>query len=143
MELSGELVFLKYAWPCVDDKIAKGIISQVQKRELEICLKENRRPRRRLLKTCFSTAFYKMRDHAQTRRIATWDIHNVRDYWMNYHDGINGCAVKILRVVEINNKKIVAYGQQAEKYKIANIYDLHLQEKDCIICHKNCAIEKV
>lgn len=139
---TGEALFLEIARPCIKEKKEKGIISPEQERELEMCLKKNIRPRRRLLKTCFSTAFYKMRDLAQSKGKHTWDFAHVMDYWINHHNGINGCGVNILRITEINQQVIFAFDAKG-KYKIVNDFNLQLEKNDCIICHKGCATVKI
>lgn len=140
--MTGEMLFLLFAYPCADERKSRGLITDEQMKELEECIEKNKNPRRRLLKTCFSTAFTSQRDLAQKKGRSTWSLDNVKDYWYNNHRGFGDCSVKILCVSGIKDR-IISASDECHEYQFVNIYNLSLKIKNHIMCHKGCVIKSI
>lgn len=140
--MTGEELFLRYAFPCAYEKETRGIISVEQKKELEDCLANNKKPRRRLLKTCFSHAFQALRDLAEKTGTSTWSIRNVKNYWLDNHRGFGDCGIAIIAVSGINGK-IITVSNSLHEHQVINLYNLDLKIRNHVICHKGCVIEKI
>ena len=136
--MTGEKLFLQYAFPCVEDRERAGAISTQHREELSGWIVRNVQPARRRLKFCFPKAFEALRALAQRTRRAVWSLENVQDYWRNNHGHSGDCRVVQIAVEEIRGRVVVSKNQF-----FVNICNLPLSPGDKVYVHRRCVVEKV
>lgn len=140
--VGGELLFLKYAFPCAWTKQAKGLISRKHFRELENAALNNLKPRRGILKFCFPHAFQDLRRLAGQTRKKTWDIDNVKTYWHEYHGHEGDCKVLSGEVVAVEDKGVMVKTEH-DLVLVINIYGIALIPGDKVYTHQRCVVERI
>ena len=138
--MTGGMLFLYYAFPCVQVREMMGKISPEHAQQLTFWVMQGLQPTRRRLKFCFPHAFLAMRQLARVNGQPTWSLANVQDYWHNHHGHEGDCAVQLVTVLVINNKT-VTIDNGANQLVVINLYGLSLQVGDQVYTHKRCIIE--
>jgi hypothetical protein len=136
--MTGEKLFLLYAYPCVSSRLATGKITKAHADELKGLVESGGQPTRRRLKYCFPNAFRAIRELAETKQREVWSLENVADYWRNNHPGQGDCAVEIITINKIINDGLM--GIECCK-KHFNIYSLPITVDCKVYVHKSCIIE--
>ncbi|MBT4849485.1 hypothetical protein HON36_01395 [Candidatus Parcubacteria bacterium] len=137
--MTGEQLFLRYAFPCVQAREIMGKISPKHSQELTTWAIQDLQPTRRRLKFCFPHAFRALRQLARANNRQTWSLINVQDYWRSNHGHEGDCAVQLVTVVNLN--KIVTVNNGADQLPVVNLYGLHLRVGDKVYTHKRCIVE--
>ncbi len=138
--MTGERLFLRYAFPCVDARLAKGLISEEHTKELSAWVKGSGRPTRRRLKYCFPNAFKALRELGQRSGREPWSLENVEDYWHNNHKRSGDCAVRLLEVEKVEfGGRLILVGEK----RFLNGYGLELAPGDKVYVHRQAVIEKL
>ncbi len=139
--MTGEQLFLYYAFPCVQAREIMGKISPEHSQQLTTWVKQGLQPTRRRLKFCFPHAFRALRRLAWANNRPTWSLINVQDYWHNHHGHEGDCAVQLVTVVNLN--KIVTVDNSTGQLPVVNLYGLHLQVGSKVRTHNRFIIEVV
>ena len=134
MNITGERLFLLYAWPCAILRLNAGEIGGNDYIELERLVKSGADPKRALLAHCFPNAY---------RGIGSWSYDSVAHYWRNLHchEGKPRDVRKVM-VIEIMHKGLVKVKIGDRGLIFVNEYELSLQVGDIVFTHKNTIIEK-
>jgi len=139
-EISGLLLFLRYAWPCADEKLRTGKITLEDYERLKLFVENNMQPDLALMEYCFLTAFREYCETCTKLNIdANLSFESVSKHWRYHHNHEGNCAVKMLTVVGINGQ-MVATGLAKP---FVNFYDLQLEIVDTISVHRGVVIEKI
>lgn len=136
-QLSGPQLFLRYAWPCANDRLHAGLINQRDFDELEILVKRSAEPGVILLALCFPNAVRELRNFASEDNM--WFSCEVEKFWRHNHGHEGDCAVRMLTVVGIKGQ-MVATGLAKP---FVNLYGLKLEIVDTISVHRGVVIEKI
>lgn len=140
LKLTGPQLFLRYAWPCAEDKLRTGKITAKECSILEHWIFYPSEPDTRLLTKCFPKAEEALKKHAQYFELEEWSFENVSGYWRSYHGHSDECAVTEEIVFSIKDKKIVLV-RDGGKF-VVNWYGIKLREGDSIYVHRRVIIEK-
>jgi hypothetical protein len=139
--LSGEHIFFRYAFPCAEDKLRQGKISEPHYLRLKEYAETGERPPRSLLKYCFPHAFQALRDYAQNSfSQSAWDVDVVTEYWRYGHGKSGECRVREATVRAFLSEKGVLMDE--ENGAFLNIYGLSLLKGDPVYLHRRIVIEK-
>ena len=157
-----EEIFFKYAFPCTEDLLNVGAISEEDYRKMERYAKRGETPRRQELERIYKNAIRRMKIVAGELKKPLWDLNVVREYFLRRHnkfidDGEGAykdaphsirelCKVKIGKIVrkEKNNGNIfyvVEY--EGKKERIIGNYCPYAEIRDRISFHWKTAIEKI
>ena len=136
--MTGEKLFLRYAFPCVEVRESMGVISPHHNKELTDWIKNAVQPARSRLKFCFPNAFRALRALASNTGREIWSIENIQDYWHNNHRRPGECGVHLITVGSVDGGIVISNRQF-----FVNIYNLSLRAGDRIYTHKKYVIEKV
>lgn len=138
--MTGEMLFLRYAFPCVQAKAMRGLISAEHKAMMEECMARGRAPSRRLLKYCFPNAFKGLKETAGVSGVEVWGLANVKAHWRCNHQRDGACGVRLVTVDQImDDGKLVMSAQE----RFLNIYALELKISSSVYVHKGCVIEEL
>ncbi|MFH1631628.1 MAG: hypothetical protein ABIA47_01200 [bacterium] len=139
--MTGEQLFLRYAWPCAVDKVVLGIIRYEHYAEMRECLHKGQDPQRKRLKFCFPNAFKATRAFAELHDREVWSLENVRDYWRSGHAGKGECAVFRATVIASGSVASTVQLEDKERKKVLNPYSLAIHAHQTVYIHKGCVVE--
>lgn len=142
MELTGQLtgpqLFLRYAWPCAEEKLNAGEISQGDFDQLKLDLEQNRHPNGWLLEHSFRTASCALYKFAKPNK-NPWAFETVAEYWRYHHGG--NTPVSIAMVLEINGDMIKVISDSKTSW-VSNPFNHHLESIiSNVSIHNNMIIE--
>ena len=80
-QLSGPQLFLRYAFPCVQDLLDTKKIDHVDFEELELLIKNSDEPDIIFLAICFSNAVRMLRRFSKYLDIEMWSLETVTEFW--------------------------------------------------------------
>ena len=138
--MTGEKLFLRYAFPCVETREEMGVISSEHRKELNKWIEDDAQPSRRRLKYCFPNAFRALRELAESCEREVWSVENVKDYWRNHHKRTVECGVNKTVIDELEHEGRIAVTALG---KFLNVYKLLLEKKQLIYTHKRCVVETI
>ena len=111
--MTGEQLFLRYAFVCLDARLIKGLISEEHAEDLSAWVKEGGQPTRRRLKYCFPKAFQALRALGLEKGRQPWSLENVASYWRENHGRSGDCAVRLLQVKEVEyGGRLILVGEE-------------------------------
>jgi hypothetical protein len=142
LKLTGEQLFLRYAFPCADTMLIIGKIDEEHFLELDQLVKSNGQPRRRLFPFCFPNAFRKLRKYAEENGLKRWALSTVQDLWRNHHDHEGDCRVRRCTVVEVDDGGViitVLCGE--EQFATINLYHLPILLDNVVYVHRKVVVE--
>jgi hypothetical protein len=140
--VTGEQLFLRYAFPCTDTPFGMiagrktRMLSPKHRAEILDLIKNNGQPRRSLLRFCYPYAFRKLREYAQKNGLERWALATVAEFWRHHHGHTGECSVRcamVLNVSDDNTTACVAY--QGEKFPVVNHYHLPLRMGQYVYVH--------
>jgi hypothetical protein len=82
-QLTGPQLFLRYAWPCAEEKLKAGKISQGDFDQLKLDVEQNRHPNGWLLEFCFRNASRALHEFAGSKN--PWSFETVQEFWLCHH----------------------------------------------------------
>lgn len=138
-QLTGPQLFLRYAFPCAEEKLRSGRINQNTLDELGRIVKGDGLPNNFSLGYCFPNATKSLARFAEEKRKEMWAFETVAEYWRYHHDHEGDCAVKIFTVVGVRDN-MVATGLAKP---FINLYKLQLEIVDTISVHRGVVIERI
>ena len=138
-KITGISLFLRYAWPCAEDRLSRGLITRQEFDRLQFYIKSNTPPPVTFLLRCFPGAFNGLITFARKNGKDPWDVKTVQEFW-RYHHGHKGlCEVRLLTVMGIKGNRI----QTGIKFPVINMYGLDLEPGNLIFIHRLVAVEKL
>ena len=139
--MSGEQLFLRYAFPCAWDKMVRGRISPEFHADLGQALTLPR-PRRGLLKFCFPKAWKAMRVHARNvGRSDLWSLENVADYWRHHHGHAGECAVELVTALGDSDLLVPVRLSDGREFSAVNQYAYEFEAGAQLYIHRRCVAE--
>jgi hypothetical protein len=85
INISGERLFLLYAFPCLEGKVAANVVKSIYAAELNNVLNSCREPSHLLLRECFQNAADSFISFANITSLSTpWPVEKVREFWRNH-----------------------------------------------------------
>jgi hypothetical protein len=145
-QLTGPQLFLRYAWPCAEDRLHIKLISQDDFEKLRWLILDKAEPEICFLEKCFPGAVKALKDFSfasgSTDIWSMWSFGNVAQFWRHNHGHNGDCAVTIGIVLSVTptSNLLVDCGKKA--FYVPNIYKLDLKKKDQVYLHRKIVIEK-
>ncbi len=135
-QLTGPLLFLRYAWPCAEEKLHAEKMDQNDFDKLKWFIENGIQPDVDLLERCFQDAVEKMRRFSIrfAKYMVMWDIHIVREFWQLHRDVCEAVVVSI-------NDRCVSVICGSKTFNALN-NGLDLEVGDFVYVHQLMVIEK-
>lgn len=141
-EISGPLLFLRYAFVCVEYQMLIGNIKPAKANLLKKHLADGTNPSKSLLNDCFRGAMQGYRESCKKNSCeANLSRASVIIYWRKNHGHTDDCAVTQVTICEINGNTI-SFMVGSKIFKAINFYNLDLQISDTVYLHWRKVIEK-
>ena len=143
-KLTGEQLFLRYAFPCASSRLAGGKINMQHFLELKQLIEDAEQPRRGLLSFCFPNAARRLRDYAIVNGLGRWDLATVKGLWRRHHGHKDECRVLRCEVIAVGNdevKTIALCEWEGEQFIAINLYNLPLQKGCSVYVHRRTIVE--
>lgn len=142
-QLSGPQLFLRYAFPCAEEKLRSGRINQNTLDMLETTVKNNEPPSNFSLGHCFPSATISLEKFAREKSKEMWSLETVANFWREHQGSGGDCAVIKAMVCEVNGNA-VSVMVDSRMFTVINLYNiLDLQIGDMVYLHRHVVIEKV
>lgn len=141
--ISGERLFLLYAFPCLEGKLVTHEVKSMYAMELNNVLNSGHEPSHSLLRECFKNAVDSFTISAGITSLSTpWPVEKVREFWRN-HKGKNPQCATMHGVVEETDAYFVKI-RYAKRIKcLVNRYNLSIKKGDTVYFHYNFVAEVV
>ncbi len=141
-KMTGEQLFLRYAFPCAWDKVIQHQIIQEHYDDLRRALTV-KTPRRGPLKYCFPHAFKAMRAWATSigRRSKLWSLENVANYWRHHHAGVGECAVELVTALGDSDLLVPVRSSDGREFQAVNQYAYEFEAGAQLYIHRRCVVE--
>lgn len=144
--MSGERLFLLYAFPCAIDSANsehQNGISAEKIEKLKFLVDNNIKPERSFLEECFPQAVQNLRSFAKrhTPDCDMWALDTVKTFWRYAHNEYSDCKTCLVQIVSVN-KNIAVANFCGKEIFVINQYGLELQPGDQVFCHRHVVIEK-
>ncbi len=135
-EMSGNRLFLLYAFPCANAKEIAGQISTEQFGQLERLVDGGGEPSVELLSACFPCVVRKFYAHAHRNPFDStpWTVEEVRSYWSNHREGDS----PVVRAVVLNFNSVVTNVMNlatGEQFSVVNRYRLSYRVNSVLLIH--------
>lgn len=138
--MTGERLFLLYAFPCTDIRLHRGQISAQDKQQLEGLIPERSRPEQAFLARCFPDAFRSLTALARQAGRSVWSLDNVQSYWRDNHGKVGECRVSRVTIQSLEHSGQLVITTDGH---FLNVYDIPLSAGSEITTHKSCVIEQL
>ena len=150
-QLTGPQLFLRYAWPCAEDRLHAQLISQGDFEKLRWLILDKSEPDIYFLEHCFPKAVKSLKDFSETTGTTdtwlVWSFGNVAKFWRHNHGSGQGhdgdCAVTVGIVLSVTLTHNLLISSNDKTFYVPNIYRIPLEKKDQIYIHRKIVIEKV
>ena len=138
--MTGEKLFLQYAFPCTDFRLCQRLISLEDQARLQLMNNQEEDLDREFLAVCFPDAFGSLSELASQNGLSVWSLANVQSYWRANHAKVGECQVSRLMVqaIEHDGRMVVT-----AEGRFFNLYNLSLPVGTEISTHKGCVIEQL
>jgi hypothetical protein len=142
IELTGEGLFFRYAYPCTEIKAQRGTIWSHQVEALNALVDSDARPDHRLLLECFPSAVCLFGLFIGDDPIADdlWPVEMVREFWRMHKGRKPQCDV-FHGVVESVNDIFVKVMVGDRKIPVFNRYKLQVSKGNIVFLHHNIIAE--
>ena len=140
--MTGEMLFLRYAYPCAEIRLTRELISPRDYKLLGEWVRGcGGQPNRGKLKFCFPNAFKALRERASLLGCGTWSLESVTDYWRKNHGHEKPCSVErvLIQSLRLAGKDSYIF---INGTVFSNVYDLDVAIGDAVYIHQFCVIEK-
>lgn len=141
--MTGEQLFLRYAFPCAEILLGAGKINSEQHREILRLVKTGEDPSREFLRACYKKPVTELEwylDQHLSDAWALWPVELVAQFWRREHFGPSPVSIREIRRLDGH----FAYFEIDEHIcRAFNLYELELQVGDRVSTHQDCIIEKV
>ena len=139
--LDGDLLNLRYCWPCAKDKVHAGILSEENAARLKAMALCQIAVNRTLVQFCFPVACHKLQSFASSHDFAPWALGTVMDFWRHYHNGKGDCAVRPA-IIQKAQEQAVLVACDKKILAAFNTYGLELGVNDEVLLHRRVIVEK-
>jgi hypothetical protein len=145
MDKAGLKLFLKYAWPCSEEKLKSGQIDQSRFNILKLLAENGDAPPVLLLEKVYPGAVDRYREFCANKGYeADFALESVAKYWQENHINRGYCSVKLATVCLIDNDKKVVAVCEDKTVRLENPYRMkNLKTRDTIRVHRGAVVEKV
>jgi hypothetical protein len=143
-EISGLQLFLRYAWPCAEDKLRAGTIGQEDFKRLKKWL-DNKTGRLDIavLRRCFPAAITAYEEFCEKKKHRVdYSFGSVAEFWRYHHGHSGNCAVKRGKVIELYENRVKVEVDSVFNWFCLNPYRLKLQLGDWVFFHRHVIVEK-
>jgi len=135
-EMSGNRLFLLYAFPCAQAREIAGQITTDQFHQLERLVDDGGEPSVELLSACFPDAVQRFYAHARRNPFDStpWTVEDVSSYWLNHREGDS----PVVRAVVLNFNSAVTNVMNlatGEQFSVVNRYRLSYRVKSVLLIH--------
>jgi len=138
--MSGVLMFLRYAFPCAEAQLAKGVIDTRDYALLQRWINQDMPPMIELLEQAFPEAVFKLKELSTKIDREPWSLNNVLDFWRNHHDYKNeSCNVRVGKIKKIDGQIAV----MDDNSMAFNIYALNIIVGRAVHIHRDVIIEVI
>lgn len=142
MRLTGQQLFLRYAFPCANWRLSRGFIDKIDLANLKKFVWGKDYPSPDFLKRCFPEAFRKLREFARSRKREMWDVDVVADFWRHHHNHLEspvycGEVTKINKTTGIVTVVVKGVGEMMA----SNWYGIRISIGDSVFTHQHVIIE--
>ena len=145
-QMSGVQLFLRYAWPCAENKLRIGQISQNDFVDLKWFVENKIKPETCFLRKCFPKAIRALEEFAIKEDKDLWTLETVTKYWRYHHGHTGNCAVRFGEVVFTykDGTDFVKVVEHEPFYVVCvNSYNLKLDFGDQVSFHQLHIVEKI
>ncbi len=157
-ESSPERYFLKYAYPCIGNLMHDKKLSKEDAQNLECLLTEHKPISREYLKSCFPSAFRRIKQVAGEMKMDYWSVAVLRKYWLEEHnrfiDAGEGDYAKATpsfkELCKVYEAKVIArkdnlltVSYDGVKRKVLATLVPEAREGDTVTVHLAFAVEKI
>ena len=142
--MTGEQLFLRYAFPCADGRLLRGKLDEVHSNKLTGFIERNSQPPRSLFRFCFPYAFRRLCKYARENGKERWALATVQEFW-RYHHGHHGeCRVRRGRILDLQTNGTMTAARiivpetlesPEEELIVLNSYRLPVQEGQHVYFH--------
>jgi hypothetical protein len=143
--LTGPQLFLRYAWPCAEDKLLAEQITPADFSRLKKSIEDGAEPKTSLLRRCFRNAVASLEKYSVAMKKEAWNHSTVSRFWRHHHGHEGDCAVACGVVcnccVEGNDAFQVLV--RSNIITALNLYRLPLDTGDEVYIHRRVITEKV
>jgi hypothetical protein len=142
IEISGERLFLLYAYPCAETRELHAFIRPEDVKELEALVDGGLDPSHELLERCFPNAVWSFGKSAGINPSAEnpWPFEKVRGFWRSHRGDAPECAVSSGKVSEVGEISIHV-GIGGIETPVFNRYGLKVEIGDTVFIHKHVIVE--
>lgn len=135
-EISGELVFLHYAYFCIEIKMRRGFIGSFEAAELTRLVECMGIPTHRLLWRCFPSAVEKYVDSigVDPFDLRPWTAESVRAFWRNHKGRVRECDT-IRGIVDSVNEISAMIVVGDKRVRVFNKHKFSISPGDTAFCH--------
>jgi hypothetical protein len=142
--MSGNRLFLLYAFACAEDRLRVGLISQSDFEMLSALItSQSASPTVEALERCFPKAVRNYLAWCKQYSKTPWTQESVTEYWRDYHGDRPDCAVHRALVLSTNDELQVSVRGSKGVFFALNRYQLPLVPGDLVCIHRNFIVEKV
>lgn len=140
--ISGERLFLRYAYPCAEVKEQRGVMISSMVAELDTLVNEGGEPSHALLCKCFENAVRSYHEFTNTDPASglAWPISEVRRFWRAHRGVSKQCAV-MCGEVEAIEALCVWVKCEGKSVLVINRYKLPVLPNDTVYFHKRVVAE--
>ena len=135
------MLFLRFSWPCAQERLDKGLIKQCDFDELRSAVEKNTDIDPILLTLCYPNPVRKLRNFAIARHENMWAFETVYKFLLLCHEGVKDCAVMlgvIASKITSADSILVTTDWKSEYYM--NTYHLQLEFGDKVLVHRRVII---
>lgn len=140
--MTGEQLFLRYAFPCVDTSGGRIVgkkyrtLNEEHLAELRQLVTSGGQPMRSLLRYCFPYAFRGLRKFAEENHLERWALATVIAFWRHHHGHIGECRVRRCTVAQVSGDAATAMVEcERERFGTINYYHLPIQVGQFVYIH--------
>jgi len=144
-DMTGEQLFLRYAFPCAEGRLIRGKITEQQMKQLKVLIENDVEPKRQFLRYCFPHAYRRLREFAQKNNIdhKRWEYDTISNFWRYHHEHQGDCRVYHGMIVSKKEKIVTVMNSDPPYMPIIaiNYYDLPACTGDTAYVHLRMVTE--
>lgn len=144
MEKAGLKLFLRYAWPCSEEKLKSGQIDQSRFNILKLLAENGDAPPIILLEKVYPGAVDRYREFCASKDYeANFDLESVKKYWRENHTNRDYCSVIKAEVCLSESDGTTLVICDNRPINVSNPYKLALKFREFVFIHRKIVVEKV
>ncbi len=142
--MTGEQLFLRYAFPCAESRVIRGKLDEAHLEKLKSLAQSGGQPNRQLLRYCFPHAFRRLREFGKSQGLtdgAWWSLETVRCFWRQHHGHRGECQLRRVVVGSVEGRLVSAIFNDTQ-VKAINFYNLPIRVGEEVYLHLGVVVEK-